>query len=459
MSVEAASVSISGEEHVETNTSRRKNQKTAIDREEHARREAELETKAQQEKGGREEASPLLNAVATTTPGDRESDTTSPLSLEKFLDLFVEAVAEKDKQKRQGWETALRDTECYNSVLKEKSVDEVISQIFSFAKNKDGKATNTDHMDGHTVKSLCAIKGWKDAKEKKYFISKDGKVHTSWDVCICALICVYFRFICGINRNDLAPAPENIFRALRETALDRIKVVLVGQDPDYHRAKNESAVGKPCADGLAFSRPKGYTHGKDGQTYTFTQSLLNLYNGLLKKAADPKYDRTKDYIDLQHWCQDGVLLLNACLTLKLSNTKEEENAVNHFGAPWLVFTRELIHVVAQCAVNTGKKVLYFFFGTVSHTICIPALSQYVVLFNHPSPKALKKEKKKKLEPYIEKTIDSCKWNTEIDNLIQAEINPRPYKNRDYIGVIRQKIQAIPIQFTLQPATSKKEINS
>ncbi|NLR69442.1 uracil-DNA glycosylase [Novosphingobium sp. ERN07] len=106
--------------------------------------------------------------------------------------------------------------------------------------------------------------------------------------------------------------------ALEMTPLDAVRVVILGQDP-YH--------GPGQAHGLAFSVPQGVK---------VPPSLVNIYKEL---EADLGIRRAP-HGNLNHWAQQGVLLLNNALTV------EAANAGSHQGKGWELFTDAAIEAVA-----------------------------------------------------------------------------------------------------------------
>lgn len=120
----------------------------------------------------------------------------------------------------------------------------------------------------------------------------------------------------------IQPAPENIFKALRETPVDQVRVVLLGQDP-YQTPG--------LAQGLAFSIP---AHIKPGSR-SFPSSLRNIS----KAIALDGYSGLQ-HGDLSHWSKQGVLLLNATLTVQL------EIAGSHANLGWQQLTDLLIYKLA-----------------------------------------------------------------------------------------------------------------
>lgn len=126
--------------------------------------------------------------------------------------------------------------------------------------------------------------------------------------------------------NTVYPSGPLIFRAFDECPLDKVKVVIVGQDP-YH--------GNGQANGLSFSV---------GREVSIPPSLKNIFKEL-------KNDIGKDVPsngELDHWAKQGVLLLNATLTVRAGS------AGSHQGYGWEEFTDSVIH-----ALNDEKVHLVF----------------------------------------------------------------------------------------------------
>ena len=120
----------------------------------------------------------------------------------------------------------------------------------------------------------------------------------------------------------IQPAPENIFKALRDTPVDQVRVVLLGQDP-YQTPG--------LAQGLAFSIPAAIKPG----SHTFPSSLRNISKAI---ALDGYLGL--QHGDLSHWAKQGVLLLNATLTVQL------EIAGSHANLGWQELTDCLLYRLA-----------------------------------------------------------------------------------------------------------------
>lgn len=128
-------------------------------------------------------------------------------------------------------------------------------------------------------------------------------------------------FLVEEKRADKTIYPPNhlIFNALNTTPLDRVKVVILGQDP-YH--------GPNQAHGLSFSVQKGVA---------LPPSLRNIFHEL---HADVGVERPK-HGDLTHWAEQGVLLLNAVLTV------EAGQPTSHQKRGWEEFTDHVIDVLNE----------------------------------------------------------------------------------------------------------------
>ncbi|HEY6611112.1 MAG TPA: uracil-DNA glycosylase [Pseudomonas sp.] len=118
---------------------------------------------------------------------------------------------------------------------------------------------------------------------------------------------------------EVFPPGGLIFNALNSTPLERVKVVIIGQDP-YH--------GPGQAHGLCFSVQPGVP---------VPPSLQNIFKELKRDLnIDPP-----NHGCLQHWAEQGVLLLNTSLTV------EQGKAGSHASAGWQPFTDKVIEVVSR----------------------------------------------------------------------------------------------------------------
>ena len=115
------------------------------------------------------------------------------------------------------------------------------------------------------------------------------------------------------------PPPKFIFNALDSLPVDKVKVVILGQDP-YH--------GPGQAHGLSFSVPKGVA---------LPPSLQNIYKEIESDLGEKRFVSG----NLESWVQQGVLLLNATLTVR---ARQPASHQNH---GWETFTDAIIHRLAE----------------------------------------------------------------------------------------------------------------
>lgn len=118
-------------------------------------------------------------------------------------------------------------------------------------------------------------------------------------------------------RSAVYPPAEQVFSALRLTSYAETRVLILGQDP-YH--------GPRQAHGLCFSVTEGVA---------IPPSLANIHTELETDLGCPP----PDHGNLEHWARQGVLLLNAVLTVRA------HAAGSHAGKGWETFTDEVIRVV------------------------------------------------------------------------------------------------------------------
>ena len=127
------------------------------------------------------------------------------------------------------------------------------------------------------------------------------------------------------------PRGSNIFRAFDKCPLDKLKVVIIGQDP-YH--------GPGQAHGLCFSVDEGVPH---------PPSLQNIFKEVAADIGTP----IPTSGNLDRWAEQGVLLLNAVLTVR------EHEAASHAGKGWEQFTDAVVRKIAE----RKRGVVYLLWGS------------------------------------------------------------------------------------------------
>lgn len=171
----------------------------------------------------------------------------------------------------------------------------------------------------------------------------------------------YFNALIDFVKQEYAtqtvyPAGNKIFEAFTLTPVNQVKVVILGQDP-YH--------GAGQAHGLCFSVNKGIP---------IPPSLQNIYKEL---TNDITGFITPHHGFLQAWAQQGVLLLNATLTVRAAQ------AGSHQKKGWETFTDEVIKTLA----NQKENLVFMLWGKYaqSKAALIPTNKHLVLQAAHPSP--------------------------------------------------------------------------
>ena len=155
--------------------------------------------------------------------------------------------------------------------------------------------------------------------------------------------------------SDVYPPDQEVYAALHRTAYTDVKVLILGQDP-YH--------GDKQAHGLCFSVQRGVP---------IPPSLRNIHKELHSDLGlvPPNHG------NLETWAQQGVLLLNAVLTVRAGN------AGSHRNRGWETFTDEIIRLVNQ----KDERVVFILWGAFAQKkkSLINVDFHHVIEAPHPSP--------------------------------------------------------------------------
>ena len=156
------------------------------------------------------------------------------------------------------------------------------------------------------------------------------------------------------STRTIYPDMHNIFNALKKASYEDVKVVILGQDP-YHEPGQ--------AQGLCFSVPDGFP---------LPPSLKNIYQEL---ADDLRVVRRSG--NLEDWAEQGVLLLNAVLTVRRGQ------AGSHAGKGWEIFTDRVIELLNE----RPDPVVFLLWGGYARKkkALITNPRHYVLEAAHPSP--------------------------------------------------------------------------
>ena len=157
-----------------------------------------------------------------------------------------------------------------------------------------------------------------------------------------------------LSGKAIYPAPANIFNAFNLCPLDKVKVVIIGQDP-YHEPGQ--------AHGLCFSVLP---------PTPVPPSLVNIYKEIENDLGRP----SNTHGDLTDWAKQGVLLLNATLTV------QAHLAASHAGKGWEQFTDAVIRATA-----TRDNIVYMLWGAYAQKKAdfVNSEKNLILKSVHPSP--------------------------------------------------------------------------
>lgn len=165
----------------------------------------------------------------------------------------------------------------------------------------------------------------------------------------------YKMIMAEYDKKTIYPPKDYIFNALKLTSYKDTKVVIVGQDP-YH--------GEHQAHGLSFSVQKGVK---------LPPSLQNIYKELESDLGIPP--RTDG--DLTGWAKQGVLMLNAVLTV------EKDKAASHRNLGWEPMTDYIIKLLNK----KDEPIVFILWGNFAKEKAklITNPNHYIIISPHPSP--------------------------------------------------------------------------
>ncbi|MFC2124988.1 uracil-DNA glycosylase [Bacteroidota bacterium] len=157
------------------------------------------------------------------------------------------------------------------------------------------------------------------------------------------------------EKHTIYPPGLEIFRAFDKCSWDGIKVVIIGQDP-YH--------GPGQANGLCFSVRPGIA---------FPPSLINIF----KEIKEDTGKQVPASGDIERWAEQGVLLLNATLTVRANN------AGSHQNKGWETFTDAVIRKLS----DEKAELVFLLWGSYAQKKkeLIDVQKHYILESPHPSP--------------------------------------------------------------------------
>lgn len=190
------------------------------------------------------------------------------------------------------------------------------------------------------------------------------------------------------KNKTIYPKPNEVFNAFRYTDFDNVKVVILGQDP-YH--------GPNQAEGLSFSVSDDVLK---------PPSLKNIFKELESDLGIP----FPKHNSLKPWAKQGVLLLNAVLTV------EEHKPASHKGKGWEIFTDDVIDILNK----REKPIVFILWGAFARSkkSLITNKQHYIIESAHPSPFSARngffgsKPFSKTNEFLREKGLEEIDWSVE-----------------------------------------------
>jgi len=162
------------------------------------------------------------------------------------------------------------------------------------------------------------------------------------------------------KRSIIFPPKNLLFNAFDKCPLNNVKVVIVGQDPYANRDK---ATGVPQATGMSFSVHKNST---------VPGSLKNIYKEIAR--THPGY-RIPVHGDLTYWAEQGVLLLNSCLTV-------DSGSSGSHGILWKGFVKKIVTHIGK----VNPECIYVMWGRKAQKLADDIPNKSIKIEGiHPSP--------------------------------------------------------------------------
>ena len=156
------------------------------------------------------------------------------------------------------------------------------------------------------------------------------------------------------KKYSLFPEKEKIFAAINKTEFDKVKIIILGQDP-YH--------GINQANGIAFSV---------NDEIPSPPSLKNIF-----KELSSDLNKDTNNVKLNNWAKQGVLLLNSILTVR------QDEPCSHQHKGWEIFTDKIVEILA----NKRQDLIFIIWGAKAKEKIksINLSNHYVLESSHPSP--------------------------------------------------------------------------
>ena len=215
-----------------------------------------------------------------------------------------------------------------------------------------------------TKKKYAKCKNWVDTEKLKIY------VHPSWNKLFeqlnekDELNIIFEKLKKCKNPEDLYPYPKYLFYAFKLTSFEKLKVVILGQDP-YFDVEMYNEVKVPQAMGLSFSVPKNFN---------IPSSLQNIYKNLLKFKHIDEIPKTGN---LEYLARRGVLFLNTSLSvLQGSSNKKCHSEI------WKNVTNNILNYIS----NNKDHLVFVLWGSdaLNYAQQIDSKKHKFIISSHPS---------------------------------------------------------------------------
>lgn len=184
------------------------------------------------------------------------------------------------------------------------------------------------------------------------------------------------------------PAADSLFRAFSSTPFEKVRVVILGQDP-YHTPG--------YATGLAFA---------SGKEYPLPPSLRNILKEVEQDAYNGLDLNNPMKIGLEHWAEQGILLLNTALTVP-------QGEPGAHASLWMPFTKEVINLLQE-----RGNVIFILWGKYAQAFkpLIDTTKNFVLEAAHPSPFSARNG------------FFGCKHFTTVNEILKTKLNDSNFIN-------------------------------
>ena len=210
------------------------------------------------------------------------------------------------------------------------------------------------------------------------------------------------------NKETILPHGELAFNSFNVLSPDKIKTVLIGQDPytDIKKINNKMI---PQAMGFSFSVPKNYP--KPPSLQNINQNLLTF--GHIRKIPDSGC--------LSYWVAQGCFLINAAFTTFF-------NKKNAHRTLWEKFTDDLIYYIStRC-----KNIVFLVWGAFAHKLClnIDPYIHHIITSSHPSPLG------------FDKTFSGFVYGKVKNPKDRKQVTYQPFQSVDHFGRTNNYLKSV-----------------